>query len=248
MRPKPPPGVLANDVDPDGQSPSAVLVSGPASGTLAFHADGSFEYVPAPNAFGVVSFVYRATDGVLDSADATVTIATESVNDAPTADPQTRTTLAATPLAITLTGSDVDGDALTFALASPPAHGTLSGAPPALIYTPDLTFVGEDSFTFTAHDGTATSSANLAQRAGGRNDRFDSVAITAVTFTSASTAVFRGIGVWNGTPGYSIEGVAIDAGEPGRNDTLAIVIRAPGGEVAADVRGRLADGNVQAHR
>jgi len=137
MRPKPPPGVLANDVDPDGQSPSAVLVSGPASGTLAFHADGSFEYVPAPNAFGVVSFVYRATDGVLDSADATVTIATESVNDAPTADPQTR---------------------------------------------------------------------------------------------------------------YSIEGVAIDAGEPGRNDTLAIVIRAPGGEVAADVRGRLADGNVQAHR
>jgi len=45
MRPKPPPGVLANDVDPDGQSPSAVLVSGPASGTLAFHADGSFEYV-----------------------------------------------------------------------------------------------------------------------------------------------------------------------------------------------------------
>ena len=37
---------------------------------------------------------------------------------------------------ITLTGSDPDGDALTYAVVSSPAHGTLSGSAPSLTYTP----------------------------------------------------------------------------------------------------------------
>ena len=38
----PPPGVLGNDTDPDGDALSAVLVSGPSNGTLTLNADGSF--------------------------------------------------------------------------------------------------------------------------------------------------------------------------------------------------------------
>ena len=37
-------GVLANDTDPDGDTLSAVLVSGPAHGTLSLNANGSFTY------------------------------------------------------------------------------------------------------------------------------------------------------------------------------------------------------------
>lgn len=57
------------------------------------------------------------------------------------------------PLAITLSGSDVDGDTLSFIVKTQPTHGQLSGTPPQLIYTPNAGFVGGDSFTFAAHDG-----------------------------------------------------------------------------------------------
>src|SRR5262249_23233571 len=43
------PGVLGNDTDVDGNALTAVLVSGPAHGTLALNANGSFAYTPAAN-------------------------------------------------------------------------------------------------------------------------------------------------------------------------------------------------------
>jgi hypothetical protein len=38
-----------------------------------------------------------------------------------------------------------------------PSHGSLSGTPPALTYTPAANYNGTDSFTFKANDGTANS-------------------------------------------------------------------------------------------
>ena len=60
---------------------------------------------------------------------------------------------------ITLTGSDPEDDALTFDVATQPAHGTLSGTEPDLTYTPNANFFGTDTFTYTATDGTETSPA-----------------------------------------------------------------------------------------
>ncbi len=60
-------------------------------------------------------------------------------------------------LDIELEGRDADGDQLVFELVSPPSHGRLSGAPPALTYLPDATFTGEDSFSFVVSDGTQKS-------------------------------------------------------------------------------------------
>ena len=57
----------------------------------------------------------------------------------------------ATP--IILAASDADGDPLTIAVSSGPAHGTLSGTPPEVVYTPAADFNGGDSFTFKANDG-----------------------------------------------------------------------------------------------
>jgi hypothetical protein len=58
------------------------------------------------------------------------------------------------PVSITLTGSDPNGDPVTFSVATLPAHGTLEGnGPDALTYTPSLGWTGFDSFTFTASDG-----------------------------------------------------------------------------------------------
>ena len=74
------------------------------------------------------------------------------VNDAPVANEQTVSTPEDTALAITLTGSDQDGDALTYAVIANPTHGVLTGTAPNLTYTPASNYHGPDSFTFQASD------------------------------------------------------------------------------------------------
>ena len=57
-----------------------------------------------------------------------------------------------TSVAITLTGSDTDGDALTYRVTTQPADGTLSGSPPDVTYTPNVNFNGNDSFVYKITD------------------------------------------------------------------------------------------------
>src|SRR3989475_7188097 len=69
------PGVIANDSDVDGDPLTAILVTGPAHGTLSLNNDGSFTYTPALNYNGPDSFTYKANDGQVDSpTNATVSI------------------------------------------------------------------------------------------------------------------------------------------------------------------------------
>ena len=79
-------GVFANDSDLDGDSLSAVLVSGPAHGTLTLNADGSFIYTARDNYNGSDSFTYKANDGNADTNVSTVSLTISAVNDAPVAD------------------------------------------------------------------------------------------------------------------------------------------------------------------
>ncbi len=73
------PGVLANDHDVDGDSLTAVLLSGTAHGSLIFNSDGSFTYTPDDAFAGADSFTYAATDGALNSPPITVTINVEGI-------------------------------------------------------------------------------------------------------------------------------------------------------------------------
>ncbi|UCD37354.1 MAG: tandem-95 repeat protein [Fidelibacterota bacterium] len=151
------PGVLANDDDIDGDALNATLVNGPANGSLNLNTDGSFTYTPAAGYNGTVTFTYRADDGTVYSNNATVSLNISAVNDPPVADAQSVTTAEDVAVAITLTGSDPDGDPLSFSVADAPANGTLSGTTPNLTYTPGENYNGSDAFTFTASDGIATS-------------------------------------------------------------------------------------------
>jgi beta-glucanase (GH16 family) len=72
----PPAGVLANDVDPDGQTLSAEPVAQPEHGTVELASDGSFVYVPTAGYTGADSFTYRVTAG----AASDVNVVTISVN------------------------------------------------------------------------------------------------------------------------------------------------------------------------
>jgi hypothetical protein len=74
-------GVLANDTDPDaGTTLSAVLVTGPAHGTLALASDGSFRFTPVADYSGGDTFSYRASDGRLTSNLVTVAISVTGVS------------------------------------------------------------------------------------------------------------------------------------------------------------------------
>jgi len=108
----------------------------------------------------VYSIRVQVTDQGGLSYQKTFTITIINVNEAPTAHDQSVETDEDTALSITLTGSDPDGHTLLFAVTAFPTNGTLSGIAPNLIYTPDLDFIGIDSFTFKASDSELVS--NLA--------------------------------------------------------------------------------------
>ena len=68
------PGVLDNDIDADGDTLSAVLVTPPTNGVLTLNNDGSFEYAADCEIDQADSFTYKATDGAADSEPATVSL------------------------------------------------------------------------------------------------------------------------------------------------------------------------------
>ena len=78
-------------------------------------------------------------------------------NQPPIANNQSVIALQNTPTPIVLSGSDPEGNPLTYIITTLPTHGTLSGAPPALIYTSAPNFVGPDNFTFKVNDGALDS-------------------------------------------------------------------------------------------
>ncbi|MBI4717600.1 MAG: SBBP repeat-containing protein [Planctomycetes bacterium] len=73
-----------------------------------------------------------------------------------------------TPMTVTLTGSDANGDDLTFEVVVPPEHGTLSpldntaSASATATYTPPPGFAGTVTFTFRAGDGWLVSTLATA--------------------------------------------------------------------------------------
>ncbi|XXF75322.1 kelch repeat-containing protein [Myxococcaceae bacterium GXIMD 01537] len=74
-------------------------------------------------------------------------------NTSPVARDLAVSTASGAPVDITLEGTDAEtGVALSYVIVTPPAHGTLSGTPPAVTYTPNAGYSGPDSFTYRARD------------------------------------------------------------------------------------------------
>jgi hypothetical protein len=159
---------LANANDLDGDVLEVSIAVNPSNGTLVVNPDGTIDYTPDPDFFGTDSFEYSVDDafgGVVGQVEITV----NPVNDIPTADDQSLSTLEDVDLSITLTGNDLEDDGnltpLTFTITVPPTHGTLSGSAPDLIYTPNLNDNQGDSFQFEVSDsegGVAIGTVSIA--------------------------------------------------------------------------------------
>ena len=148
--------------DVEGSPLTFGVVTFPEHGALS-GTSPNLTYTPNLNYSGPDSFTYVATDGGATSVVATVSITVNPVGDAPVAADQTITTDEDLAVSVTLTAVDEEGDLLQFTVLTQPAHGTLSGTPPNLIYAPDLNYHGSDTFTFKANDASSDSpSASVA--------------------------------------------------------------------------------------
>jgi hypothetical protein len=106
------------------------------------------------------TYHYQASscDGSTNVAASTDrTLATLPLNHPPVADSQAIQTDEDTSVAIVLSGSDPDGNPLTYSVVTGPVNGTLSGTAPNLTYSPHANYHGPDSFTFQTHDGNRDS-------------------------------------------------------------------------------------------
>ncbi|HYH96685.1 Ig-like domain-containing protein, partial [Hyalangium sp.] len=144
--------LTASDID--GDSLTYTVTGAPAQGSLA-GTPPNLTYTPAGNFHGADSFTFEVSDGV-ERSSATMSLTVTPVNDAPVANGMTLS-VGTEPTAITLSATDVEGDPLSYILQTPPSHGTLSGTPPAVTYTPDPGYLDADSFSFIASDGQASS-------------------------------------------------------------------------------------------
>jgi large repetitive protein len=136
--------------------------------TIPGHAAAA-SYTSVTGDHGDQTIKFKANDGTGDSNAATVTV---RINLAPAASAITTFyTTPSTDLKVTLPATDPDGDTLTYKVTSLPGHGRLLNGTTALgdtdipfstskntiTFSPDAMFHGQDSFTFTATDGYATS-------------------------------------------------------------------------------------------
>ena len=145
--------------DVDGDPLTVAEGSGPTNGTLTLDPDGSFTYDPDPDFNGVDSFTFTASDGSLDSAEATFTI-TWGRPGQRRADLQRRQRRhpRGHPAQRCRHLHRCRRRSADRRRGLGPTNGTLTLDPDgSFTYDPDPDFNGVDSFTFTASGGSLDS-------------------------------------------------------------------------------------------
>jgi len=118
---------------------------------------GQLDIISTDNGNKLEGKFYRnGNNAILDSFSIT-----KAGNSAPVANPQTiNVNKDSQNNPITLGATDPNNDPLTYSIVTQPSHGTVSPTTPggpSRTYTPTTGYVGPDSFTFKANDGTIDS-------------------------------------------------------------------------------------------
>ena len=155
-------GVLTNDINPNSKALTAVLVSNSTHGTITLNSDGSFSYTPTKNYIGTDSFTYTINDGTFDSNITTDTITI--ADQPPVANSETfyanknQTFTVSGNSGVLYNDTGYNSNPLTATIVSNPQHGTIAlNADGSFNYTPTTDYLGIDSFTYKANDGTLDS-------------------------------------------------------------------------------------------
>lgn len=157
------PGVLANDLDVDGDSLVVAIepIIAPSHGALQLNPDGAFSYTPVLNYAGDDFFVYQVSDGKGAIAQARVDLRIEMTNAAPIAKndsyqlAEDERLLVAVANGVLANDSDPDGDAISLVtelLSVPKSGQVLLSADGSFQYIPRQDFFGTDNFSYQIKD------------------------------------------------------------------------------------------------
>ncbi len=152
-------GVIAA-TDAQGDTLSFAVQTGPANGTLTVDANtGSYSYQGAADWNGADQFTVAVSDGRGGITTQAIAVNIAAVNDAPTTSAATASGNEDQVITGTVQATDVDGDALNFAVATGPANGTLTvdADTGAYSYQGVANWSGSDQFTVAVSDGNGAS-------------------------------------------------------------------------------------------
>jgi len=152
-------------IDVDGDELTFTVLDGPASGSLS-GTPPNLTYTPNADVTGKDGFTFQASDGFLTSDPATFTITVTAVNDPPVAVPDELTVeqnSGPSPIDLLANDFDVDLDPISLASVGLAAHGTVEILGGLVNYTPNVNYIGADSFGYVISDGTGlTASATVS--------------------------------------------------------------------------------------
>ena len=114
------------------------------------------------------------------------------------------------PVQIMLSGTDPDGNSLTYSVATNPSKGTLSGIAPSLTYTPSANFSGSDSFTYRVNDGNLDSATAT-------------VSITLISVNHVPVANSKSVTTTEDTP----LAIVLDGTDPDNNSVTFSTVSSP---------------------
>jgi hypothetical protein len=162
-------GLLANDIDPEGDPVTVSSYWQAEHGQLTVSTSGHFSYTPNPGYVGPDAFQYRISDGTSSSEAAAVTLTVlPPTNRAPFAVADHYLVPAGEELDVSgaegLLRNDFDfeADGLQVLSCQSPANGLFNPATDgSFTYTPDPGFVGSELLTYTISDGQNTATGEL---------------------------------------------------------------------------------------
>lgn len=153
--------------DPDGDTLIYTILAGPFAGQVTGldTLTGSLTYSPNLNSNGTDSLTFRVFDRNTYSNSAKWRVTISPVNDPPTAGNVLASTVKNFNISVgAMSVSDVDNGSWTIAHVAGPFNGVasnLDASSGSFDYAPNLDYVGEDSITYRASDGTDTSAHAL---------------------------------------------------------------------------------------
>ncbi|MCI0699751.1 MAG: Ig-like domain-containing protein [Planctomycetia bacterium] len=145
--------VLELAFDPDEDELTVTGVTQGSNGSVIVNVDGTITYTPNTSFTGDDSFTYTVEDEDENEATHTITVTVGDID--PVALDDEATTPVNTPLEITISDVAFDpaGDELTVVSVTQGTYGTVTiNQDGTITYTPNTSFEGTDSFTYTVED------------------------------------------------------------------------------------------------